>query len=1060
MWIVRLALNRPYTFIVLALLIVLVSPAAILRTPTDIFPNIDIPVIAVAWAYTGLDPEDIETRLTTPYEKALTTLVDNIQHIESTSYNGASVVKIYLQPGTSLDTANAQVVAVGQYSLRNLPPGIQPPEIINFSASSVPILQLGLSGKGMSEQALNDEGFNFLRPQLITVPGAVIPYPYGGKQRQVMIGLDQSRMEAKGISPTDVLNAVNAQNLILPTGTAKIAENELDVRMNVAPRTIEALNNIPIRQIGNTTIYLRDVARVSDGFAVQTNVVRQDGHRGVLVSILKSGKSSTLSVVSDIKRLLPHAAAVLPPEMKITPLADQSLFVRSAISGVIREGAIAGALTGLMILLFIGSWRSTLIIAISIPLSVLTSILALSVLGETINIMTLGGLALAVGILVDDATVVIENINRILEEEDETDIRQAILDGSQQVAIPALVSTLCICIVFMPLFLLSGVARFLFVPLAEAVVFAMLASYFFSRTLVPTLAMYMLKLNEGREASRNPFVLLQRTFERGFARVRSAHERLLGWFVRHRRFFVPACLALCTCTFLLAPWLGEDFFPDTDSGQFALHIRAKTGTRIDDSAQLADLIEASIRKEIPPQEVDSILDNIGLPYSPYNTMHSTSGVIGAGDADVLVTLRRHHHPTSQYVRSLRQQLPREFPGATFYFPPADIVAQILNFGIPAPIDVQVEGNNLQADHGLAEKIMADLRKVAGLTDLHIQQPLDYPTLEINVDRTKALQAGYQERDIASSVLNSLTGSFQTTPNFFVNWKNGVTYNLVAQTPQYRIQSFKDLQNIPISASGKATPEILADVASITRGSEVAVISHYNLRRVIDIYGAPQGRDLAAVNSDVQQVVAKYRKALPRGTFITIRGQVETMRESYTGLVAGLGFAIVLVYLLIVVNFQSWLDPFIIITAIPAAMAGIVLMLFFTHTHLSVPALMGALMCVGVATANSILVVSFAKDRLVVHGDGARAALEAGATRFRPVIMTALAMIIGMVPMALGLGDGGEQNAPLGRAVIGGLLCATAATLLFVPSVFALFHKVSPVAASLEQPEADRDQLIA
>jgi multidrug efflux pump subunit AcrB len=1042
MWIVRLALNRPYTFIVLALLILLLSPAVILRTPTDIFPNINIPVIAVAWTYTGLNPEDIETRLTTPYEKVLTTLVDNIQHIESTSYNGVSVVKIYLQPGSSLDTANAQVVAAGGYALRLLPPALQPPEIINFSASSVPIIQLGLSGKGMSEQALNDQGFNFLRPQLITVPGAVIPYPYGGKQRQVMINMDQNEMQAKGVSPGDVLNAVNAQNLILPTGTAKVAESELDVRMNVAPRTIDGLNSIPIKQVGNTTVYLREVARVSDGFAVQSNIVRQDGHRGVLVTILKAGTASTLDVVSGIKQLLPRAASILPPEMKITPLADQSVFVRNAISGVVREGVIAGALTGLMILLFIGSWRSTIIIAVSIPLSILTSILILSFLHETINIMTLGGLALAVGILVDDATVVIENINRILEEGHETDIRQAILDGSQQVAVPALVSTLCICIVFMPLFLLSGVARYLFVPLAEAVVFAMLASYFFSRTLVPTLAMYMLKLNEGHGESRNPFVFFQSKFERGFSRVRDGHERLLTRLVARRKVFIPAFLVLCLSAFLLTPWLGQDFFPDTDSGQFSLHIRAKTGTRIEDSAQLADLVEASIRKEVPPNELDNTLDNIGLPFSPYNLMHSTSGVLGANDIDVLVSLRKDHHPTAQYIRALRRNLPREFPGTTFYFLPADIVTQILNFGLPAPIDIQVEGSNMQANHDIAEQIMTELHQVPGLADLHIQQPLDYPTLNVDVDRTKALQAGYQEKDVASSVLNSLSGSFQITPMFYVNWKNGVNYNLVAQTPQYRIQSIKDIQNIPIAGGPKDSPEILADVASMQRGSEVAVINHYNIRRVIDIYGTPEDRDLGAVSGDVQRIIDAHRKSLPRGTFITIRGQVQTMHESYTGLITGLGFAIVLVYLLIVVNFQSWLDPFIIITALPAAMAGIVLMLFFTHTTLSVPALMGALMCVGVATANSILVVSFAKDRLLSHGDAVKAALEAGTTRFRPVIMTALAMIIGMVPMALGLGDGGEQNAPLGRAVIGGLFCATVATLVFVPSVFALFHKTS------------------
>jgi multidrug efflux pump subunit AcrB len=1048
MWIVRLALNRPYTFIILALLILMLGPAIILQTPTDIFPNINIPVISVAWIYTGLNPEDLEARLTTPYEKGLTTLVDNIQHIESTTYNGVAVIKIYLQPGTSLDTANAQVVAAGEFILRLLPPAVQPPEIINFSASSVPILQVGLSGQGMSEQQLNDLGLNFLRTQLITVPGAVVPLPYGGKQRQVMINMDQNLMQSKGITPTDVLNAVNAQNLILPSGTAKVADSELDVRMNVAPRTIAELNNIPIKQIGNTTVYLREVARVSDGFQVQTNVVRQDGHRGVLLSILKAGNASTLDVVDGIRKVLPHAATTLPPELKMTALSDQSVFVRGAISGVIREAVIAGALTGLMILLFIGSWRSTIIIAVSIPLSILTSLIVLSFLHETINIMTLGGLALAVGILVDDATVEIENVNRILEEGHETDIKQAILDGAQQIAVPALVSTLCICIVFMPLFLLGGVARYLFVPLAEAVVFAMLASYILSRTLVPTLAMYMLKLNEGREESRNPFVHFQRGFEKGFERIRAAYHDLLTRLVAYRKIFIPAFLCVCLCVFFLVPWLGQDFFPESDSGQFILHVRAKTGTRIEETARLSDLIEDSIRKEVPAIEVDNILDNIGLPYSPLNTMHSTSGVLGANDVDILVSLREHHHPTAAYVRNLRQALPRKFPGVTFYFLPADIVTQILNFGLPSPIDVQVEGSNVQANHAIAEKLMAQLHQVSGLADLHIQQPLDYPTVNVDVDRTKASQAGLTEQAVASSVLNTLSGSFQITPMFFVNWNNGVNYSLVAQTPQYRIQSVKDIQNIPIAdANSSNNPEILADVASMHRSHEMAIVSHYNIRRVIDIYGAVQDRDLGSISRDVQRIVDENRKSLPRGTFITVRGQVDTMHSSYTGLLTGLGFAIVLVYMLIVVNFQSWLDPFIIITALPAAMAGIVLMLFFTHTTLSVPALMGALMCVGVATANSILVVSFAKERLQVHGDAVRAAIEAGNTRFRPVIMTALAMMIGMVPMALGLGDGGEQNAPLGRAVIGGLLCATMATLVFVPTVFALFHNRTQIRPS-------------
>jgi multidrug efflux pump subunit AcrB len=1039
MWIVRLALNRPHTFIVLALLILIVGPVVILSTPTDIFPNINIPVIAVAWTYTGLNAEDVETRLTTPYEKVLTTLVDNIQHIESTSYNGEAIVKIFLQPGASLDTANAQVVAAGGFVQRFLPTGIQPPEIINFSASSVPILQLGLSGEGMSEQQLNDLALNFLRTQLISVPGVVIPLPYGGKQRQVMINMNQNLMQAKGVSPSDVLNAVNAQNLILPSGTAKVAESELDVRMNVYPRTVAELNDIPIKQVGNTTIYLREVATVSDGFAVQTNVVRQDGNRGVLMSILKAGNASTLDVVSGIRSLLPRAASTLPPQLKITPIADQSVFVRGAIGGVVREAIIAGCLTGVMILLFIGSWRSTIIIAISIPLSILTSLIVLSFLHETINIMTLGGLALAVGILVDDATVEIENINRILEEGHETDIKQAILDGAQQIAVPALVSTLCICIVFMPLFFLGGVARYLFVPLGEAVVFAMLASYLLSRTLVPTLVMFLLRRNEDEGDSRKVFSRFQKAFERRFERLRAIYRDLLTQVVLHRRTFIPIFLVLCLCTFLIVPWLGQDFFPQSDSGQFILHMRSKTGMRIEETARLSDLVENSIRQQIPPAEMDNILDNVGLPYSPLNTMHSTSGVLGANDVDILVSLREKHHATADYVRTLRQRLADEFPGVTFYFLPADIVTQILNFGLPSPIDVQIEGNNVELSHRIAEKMMPEMRGVAGLTDLHIQQPLDYPTLDVTVDRTKASQAGYTELQIAQSALNTLSGSFQVTPMFLVNWNNGVNYNLVAQTPQYRIQSVQDIQNIPIAGGRQGNTEILADVASMKRSHEMAIISHYNIRRVIDIYGAVQGRDLGASSGDIARIVDRYRKALPRGTFITIRGQVDTMHKSYAGLIAGLAAAVVLVYMLIVVNFQSWLDPFIIITALPAAMAGIVLMLFFTGTTLSVPALMGALMCVGVATANSILVVSFAKERLAEHGDAVNAAIEAGNTRFRPVIMTALAMIIGMVPMALGLGDGGEQNAPLGRAVIGGLLCATMATLVFVPSVFALFH---------------------
>jgi CzcA family heavy metal efflux pump len=1038
MWIVRIALTRPYTFIVLALLILFLSPLVILRTPADIFPAIDIPVVAVTWNYTGLNPEEMEGRLTTPYEKSLTSLVDNIEHLEATTYNGESVVKIFLQPHASLDTANAQVTAVSQYMLRQMPPGTLPPEIIDFSASSVPILQLGISGKGLSEQQLNDYAKNVLQPQLATVRGAVLPNPYGGKQAAVMVNLNPNLMQSKGIAPQDILNALNAQNLVMPSGTAKIGGSEYDVRLNGAPRTIAELNDLPVRQVGNSTIYLRDVATVSDGFQVQTNVVREDGRRGVLMNVVKAGNASTLDVVKGVLGRLPRIATLLPPSLKISPLFDQSVFVRGAIGGVLREAVIAAVLTGLMILVFLGSWRSTLIIAISIPLSILTSVILLSFLGETINIMTLGGLALAVGILVDDATVTIENIERYLE--DGHPLEDAIFKGAAQIAVPALVSTLSICIVFLPMFLLTGVARYLFVPLAEAVVFAMLASYFFSRTLVPTLAMYLLQLHDRHAQPRSIFGRFQRSFEAGFDRMRNSYRLLLTGLVSWRKLFIPVFLGICACAFLLIPWLGQDFFPNTDSGEFILHLRGTTGMRIEEAARLCDLVEDAIRKEIPPREVSHILDNIGLPYSGMNTMHMTSGAIGASDADIMVSLNEGHHRTANYVRDLRRQLPREFPGTVFYFLPADIVTQILNFGLPAPIDVQIEGNDVASSHQIAVHMMDQMRAIPGLTDLRIQQPLDYPALNVDVNRTEAQQGGYTENDVATSVLNSLSGSNQITPMFFLNFQNDVNYSLIAQTPQYRIQSLEDIRNIPITGSNKtAGSEILGDVASIHRADEMATVSQYNTRRVIDVFGSVQDRDLGAVGRDVDRVVAQKEKSLPRGTYITLRGQVQTMRDSYQELLTGIAFAIVLVYMLIVVNFQSWLDPFIIVTALPAALAGIVLFLFFTHTTLSVPALMGAIMCMGVGTANSILVVSFAKERLGHHGDAVQAAIEAGVTRLRPVLMTALAMILGMIPMALGMGDGGEQNAPLGRAVIGGLVCATVATLIFVPAVFALFH---------------------
>ena len=1045
MWIVKVALNRPYTFIVLALLILIAAPVVIRRTPTDIFPDINIPVVSIGWTYTGLSPEELEGRLTSPYEKALTTLVDNIQHIESTTYNGEAIVKVFLQPGASLDTANAQVTAASQFLLRQLPPGTLPPQIINFSASSVPILQLGVSGEGLSEAQLNDYATNFVRTQLITVPGAVVPSPYGGKQRQVSVNMDQAAMQSKGIAPGDVLNALALESVVMPSGTIKIGQSEYDVRTNGSPRTIEGLANIPIKQVNATTIYLRDVASVSDGFQVQTNIVRQNGRRGVLISILKSGNASTLDVVKGIRGILPRVASTVPPQLKLTPLSDQSIFVRSAVQGVVREAIIAAALTAVMILVFLGSWRSTLIIAISIPLSILTSIIVLGLIGETINTMTLGGLALAVGILVDDATVTIENIERFLEQG--YGLRDAIVEGASQISVPALVSTLCICIVFLPMFFLSGVARFLFVPLAEAVVFAMLASYLLSRTLVPTLAMYLLRAKAHGVTARGIFTRFQQGFEVVFERVRERYQSLLQTLVVRRRVFIPSFLGLCVAAFILVPFLGEDFFPQTDSGQFILHVRSPSGMRIEETARLFDLVEGEIRKQIPAAEIDNILDNIGLPYSAMNTQHLTNGTLGAGDGDILVTLRPDHGPTANYVRALRRTLPRMFPAATFYTLPADITTQILNFGLPAPIDVQIEGNDAAASKAQADKLLAQLRDVPGLIDIRIQQPFDYPTLQVAVDRTKAAQGGFTEQDVSTSVLNTLSGSFQVTPMFFLNWENMVNYNVVAQTPQYKMDTMQNLENIPINratgstsaAGAPGNPEILSDLASVERGHEMEVVNHYNIRRVVDVYANVQDRDLGGVSRQIAKILDGNAKSLPRGTFVTLKGQVDTMRSSYADLLGGLVFSIVLVYLLIVVNFQSWTDPFIIITALPAALAGIVLFLFLTRTTLSVPALMGAIMCMGVATANSILVVSFAKIRLDEHGNAVRAAVEAGTTRFRPVIMTALAMIIGMVPMALGLGDGGEQNAPLGRAVIGGLLCATVATLLFVPSVFAFIH---------------------
>ncbi len=1042
MWIVRLALRRPYTFVVMSILLLILGPVSILRTPTDIFPNIDIPVVSVIWNYTGLSPEEMSNRIIYQYERVLTTTVNDIEHIESQSLNGIGIVKIFFHPGVQIGNAVAQVTAVSQTLLRQLPPGTTPPLVIQYNASSVPILQLALSGQGLSEQQLGDIGLNFVRTGLVSVPGAAIPYPYGGKQRQVQVDLDTNALQAKGLSPNDVVNAINLQNLILPAGTAKIGNYEYEVDMNGAPVKVAKLNDLPIKDVGTSTIYVRDVANVRDGFPPQTNIVRVNGQRASLMTILKSGDVSTLDIISSVKSLLPSIAAGLPPTLKMDPLSDQSIFVKASITGVIREGLIAACLTGFMILVFLGSWRSTLIIAVSIPLSILTSIIVMSALGETINIMTLGGLALAVGILVDDATVEIENINRNIDQGKE--IVQAILDGASQIAVPALVSTLSICIVFVPMFFLAGVARYLFVPLAEAVSFAMLASYILSRTIVPTMARYLLSDNtllaEGNPQKKpHIFSRMQQKFEHGFEGLRDRYHGVLEICVRHNKLFAISFLAVCILSFALLPLLGQDFFPAVDTGEFKLHLRAPTGTRIEETAALCDHVEDAIRKEIPQNEIRSVIDNIGLPYSGINLSYSNSAPTGPGDADILVALTKDHRPTAEYEHDIRLKLNQEFPGVTFYFLPADIVSQILNFGLPAPIDVQIVGQNLDANRAFADQLLNKIKFVPGIVDLRIQQTFDQPKLHIEVDRTKAQQIGFSARDVATNVLISLSGSFQTTPNYWLDTRTGVSYSIAAQTPQYRVDSLQDLENIPVTGPGTRQNAIMASVASFSRGSEMAVVSHYNIKPVIDIFGAVQGRDLGGLAREIQPIIDKSKKDLPKGSQLIVRGQILTMNSSFSGLLWGLAFSIVLVYLLIVVNFQSWLDPFIILMALPGALAGIVWFLFITRTTVSVPALTGAIMCMGVATANSILVVSFSKERLEEGKTATEAALESGFTRFRPVLMTALAMIIGMLPMAIGLGEGGEQNAPLGRAVIGGLSFATFATLFFVPVVFSLIH---------------------
>ncbi|HXM65605.1 MAG TPA: efflux RND transporter permease subunit, partial [Candidatus Acidoferrum sp.] len=1017
MWIVALALRRPYTFVVMALVIIILFFVTVFRTPTDIFPNIDIPVVSVVWFYSGMSPLDMADRIVANSERGITTTVNDIEHMESQSVNGLGVIKVFFRPGTNVQGAIAQITAIAQTTVRSLPPGTTPPLIISYSASTTPIIQLGLSSKTLPEQQLFDLGQNFLRNFLATVPGAATPFPYGGKIRQIQVDLDLPKLHAYGLSPNDIVNAVNAQNIILPTGTVKLGPTEYNVEMNGTPETIPELNDLPVKTSNGSTLYMRDVAHIRDGFAPQTNIVRQDGNRGALMSIYKNGNASTLQIVAGIKDIVLQAAQALPPELKVTALFDQSLFVRASIQGVVREGLIAAALTAVMILIFLGDWRPTIVILISIPLSIFVSIIVLGAIGETINIMTLGGLALAVGILVDDATVEIENIERNLAMGKE--MKQAILDGAQQIAVPAFVSTLSICIVFVPMFFLSGVAKFLFVPLAEAVSFAMLASYLLSRTLIPTLVMFIMRGHEHRADAPKSFLgRFQRGFERKFEDFRRGYEQLLETTLEHRGIFVLCFLVFCLLSLGLFMFLGQDFFPQVDAGLLRLHVRARPGLRVEETARLVDQVEAALRQEIPNGELQTILDNIGLPNSGINQSYSSNGTIGTSDAEILIALDpEHHHPTADHIRHLREVLPHRFPGVEFFFQPADIVTQILNFGLPAPIDVQIVGNDMANSYQIAQQIANRMRHIPGAADVHVQQLLSDPTLHMDIERTRVTQVGLTARDVAQSLLVTLSGSFQTSPNFWLNPRNEVTYQIAVQAPQYRMTNLQDLMDIPvISPQG---PQLMSNLVQISPVARPATVNHYNVQPVVDVYASTQDRDLGAVSADTNKVLKSFEKQLPRGTHIVVRGQVVTMRNSFIGLGLGLIGAILLVYLLIVINFQSWLDPFIIIAALPGALAGICWFLLLTRTTLSVPSLTGAVMCMGVATANSILMVSFAREQMDEGIPAAQAAVAAGYTRVRPVLMTALAMIIGMVPMALGFGEGGEQNAPLGRAVIGG-----------------------------------------
>jgi multidrug efflux pump subunit AcrB len=1051
MWIVQLALRRPYTFVVAALALLLLTPFVLLRTPTDIFPSINIPVVSVIWQYAGLSAQEIEQRILYVHERSLSATVNDIEHVESNSYNGVGIIKVFLRDGASVDGAVAQITAVAQTVTRLMPPGQTPPLVIRYSASTVPVLQYSLTSNKLSEGEIYDTTLNQIRTLLVTVQGAQIPWPYGGKTRVVSVDLDLTALKARGMTPQDVVNAVGAQNLILPGGTAKVGGLEYDVEVNTSASALEELNELPVRTVGNTVIRLKEVAQARDGSQPQQNIVRHDGTRGVLLTILKSGMSSTLSVVEDIKKMMPKAMSTVSADIIVKEFSDQSRFVKAAINGVLHEGLVAAGLTALMILLFIGSWRSTIIIAISIPLAVLCSVAVLSALGETINLMTLGGMALAVGILVDDATVEIENVHRQMASG--KPLVTAILDGAEEIALPALVSTLCICIVFVPMFFLSGVARYLFVPLAEAVVFAMLASYVLSRTLIPTMVQWFYKnssyAGHGTGALPKglmlPFALFQRSFEAGFEQFRSAYRYLLAACLQRRVVFCILFLLLCAGSMALLPLLGRDFFPTVDSGQIKLHLRARAGTRIEETALLVEKVEQSIRKIIPESDLDGILDNIGIPNSGISLSYSNNGLLGTGDADILISLKHGHAPSADYEKSIRLQMAREFPGTLFYFLPADIVSQTLNFGLPAPFDIQVRGRDQTANRAIAARIADRIRSIPGMVDVRVQQPADNPKLKLEVDRERAALMGLSERDVANPVLLSLSGSGQVQPVFWLNPKIGVQYLVNFRAPESSIDSLSALQGIPVtkSADGEGDGQVLGNLVTIHRSQGAPLITHYNIMPVINVFGGVFGRDLGGVLSDLQPILDEFRKELPRGSFIELRGQAETMRTSFLALGLGLVGAVVLIYLLLVVNFQSWLDPFIIIMALPGAAAGVAWGLHLTQTALSVPALMGAIMSLGVATANSVLVISFAREQLATGITPVFAALEAGSTRLRAVVMTALAMMIGMVPMALGLGEGGEQNAPLARAVIGGLLLATAATLFFVPSVFALLHRVRP-----------------